>query len=59
VLGNTDDTVKQLAELMGCATQLDQLVGKCGGWPVSGPPLENVIMSSGCDADGSVSGAKP
>ena len=56
VLGNTDDTVEQLAELMGCATQLDQLVGKFGGWPVSGPPLENVIMSSGCDADGGVSG---
>lgn len=43
VLGNTDDAVKQLAELMGCGTQLDELVRKCGGWPPSGPPLENVI----------------
>jgi len=41
-LGNTDDAVGQLASLLGCRTQLDALVEKCGGWPPPGPALEDV-----------------
>ena len=41
-LGNTDDSVRQLATLLGWSAHLDALVEKSGGWPPPGPALEDV-----------------